>query len=96
MGKARLSPRAQRQLNDIWLHIAQDNEAAADRLLTRIFDKMELSSDNPGIGAPRPDIHRDTRMLVVGAYLILYLHEAGGLVVAAVVHGMTDPDAWID
>ena len=96
MVRARLSPRAQQQLSEIWLYIAQDNEAAADRLLNRIFDKINLAAESPGIGAPRPDIDPDTRMLIVGAYVILYSEDAEGIVVVTVVHGMTASEGWID
>ncbi|MGO8140980.1 type II toxin-antitoxin system RelE/ParE family toxin, partial [Rhizobium leguminosarum] len=38
MDKYKLTPRAQRQMRDIWRNIDVHNELAADRLLQKLFD----------------------------------------------------------
>jgi plasmid stabilization system protein ParE len=48
-----LSPKAEQDLREIWREIAPDNEAVADALLMRIFDKAELASEQPLMGSPR-------------------------------------------
>jgi toxin ParE1/3/4 len=70
-----ISRRAEEELREIWRHIATENPAAADRLLLRIDDKLQLLRDFPGIGTLRDDIRPGLRMLVEGNYLLLYEHD---------------------
>ena len=72
MGRLIRSARAEEDLIEIWMYIAADNPAAADRLLDRIEAKCQMLADNPGLGQPRPDIAPDLRYFLVGRYLILY------------------------
>lgn len=95
MAEFRLTPRAEDDLRDIWRTIALDNEPAADRLIRRIMDKFALAADQPGMGAPRPEISKTARILVEGRYLAIYEPESYGILVVAVVHGMRDPAQWL-
>ena len=90
MAKVRTTPLAEADLEDIWLTIALDDGAAADRLLRRIADKLERLATFPEMGAPRPDIAPSARLLVEGSYLVLYEIEPGGVVIVRVVHGARD------
>jgi toxin ParE1/3/4 len=65
------SRRAEEELRQIWRHIAAGNPAAADRLLLRLDEKLQLLRDFPGIGTLRDDIRPGLRMLVEGNYLLL-------------------------
>ncbi|HWV20864.1 MAG TPA: type II toxin-antitoxin system RelE/ParE family toxin [Devosia sp.] len=96
MAKVRFTPRALEQLGDIWQFIAEDNEAAADKLYWRMREHIALAAENPGIGVERIPTKQGIRSLVVGAYLIFYEQEPGGIVVLAVVHGMREPKSWLD
>ena len=96
VGRASLTPLARRQLDNIWDHISQDSPKAADDLLARIFDKLELAADNIGIGTPRPTLRSDARALIIGPYIALYIPDADGISVIAVVHGMREPKNWFD
>jgi len=49
--KVTVTPRAEQDLEDIWITIAADNSRAADNLIRRIFHKAELAKDQPGMGA---------------------------------------------
>lgn len=70
------SRRAEEELRQIWRHIAADNPTAADRLLLRIDEKLQLLRDFRGIGTLRDDIRPGLRMLAGGNYLLLYEHDA--------------------
>jgi toxin ParE1/3/4 len=70
-----VSRRAETDLRQIWRYIAAENPAAADRLLLRIDEKMQLLRDFPEIGRLRDDIRPGLRMLVEGNYLLLYEHD---------------------
>ena len=96
MGSYRLTPRARQDLRQIWHYVAEDSENAADALLARLLDKLTLAADNALIGVARPELGAGARMLVEGAYLILYRPESYGILAVAVVHGMTDPQSWLD
>jgi toxin ParE1/3/4 len=91
----RLTPRAEQDLRDIWHSIAPDNEAAADALLTRILDRLELATGHPHMGAARPELSATARILVEGRYVIIYEPMPYGVLAVAIVHGMRDPERWL-
>lgn len=66
------SAQAEEDLIAIWLYVAADNEAAADRLLDRIEGRWLQLAAYPLSGPPRDDIASGVRHLVVGDYLTLY------------------------
>ena len=87
MGRLIRTARAEEDLIEIWMYIAADNPAAADRLLDRIEAKCQMLADNPGLGQARPDIAPELRYFPVGRYLILYREIRQGIEVVRVVHG---------
>ncbi len=87
MPDIRRTAQAEEDLVDLWLHIAQDNPGAADRLLDDIEDKCSLLATNPQLGAARPDIAADCRYVPMGRYLILYRLIPDGIEVVRVVQG---------
>jgi toxin ParE1/3/4 len=95
VARYRLTPRAEQDLRDIWHSIAQHNEAAADSLLTRVFDRLELATAQPHMGAARPELSATARILVEGRYVIIYEPMPYGVLVVAIVHGMRDPERWL-
>ena len=84
--------RAEEELRQIWRHIAAENPGAADRLLLRIDDKLQVLRDFPGMGTLRDDIRPGFRMLVEGNYLLLYEHDTANdsVELIAVVDGRRD------
>jgi toxin ParE1/3/4 len=95
VARYRLTPRAAQDLRDIWNIIAIDNEKAADKLLMRIFDRLELAAQHPKMGTARPELSVTARVLVEGRYIVIYEPRADGVLVVAVVHGMRDPEHWL-
>ncbi len=96
MGRVTRSPRAGADLDDIWLRIALDNPAAADRLIDRIPRRIGDLQDHPRLGPARPEISADARMLIVGDYLVLYSVTGADVVIVRVVHGARDLGALFD
>lgn len=94
MGKVRLTPRAESDLYEIWATVAADDMTAADALVRRIMRAAELASDQPHMGAPRPELSATARILVEGRYLTIYEPQHDGVLIVAVVHGMRDPASW--
>ena len=87
MARVVYSPRAQADLDEIWLHVALDNPAAADRLIDRIVARCQGLDGHPQLGPARPEIASEARALVVGDYLLLYRVDGFGAVIVRVVHG---------
>ena len=65
-------PRAIRDVDDIWLHIAADDPAAATRMIERLAAGVARLADFPESGRARPEIGMGARSIVVGRYLVLY------------------------
>ncbi|MER9230960.1 type II toxin-antitoxin system RelE/ParE family toxin [Mesorhizobium sp. M0622] len=78
---------AEEDLIAIWIHVAQDNEAAADRLLDRIEARWQQVATYPFSGAPREDIATGIRHLIVGEYLTLYRVSEEAIEIVRVLHG---------
>ncbi|MBZ9739041.1 type II toxin-antitoxin system RelE/ParE family toxin [Mesorhizobium sp. CO1-1-4] len=86
---------ASQDLRDIWNTIAIDNEKAADKLLIRIFDKLELAAEHPRMGTARPELSVTARVLIEGRYIVIYEPQTDGILAVAIVHGMRDPEHWL-
>jgi toxin ParE1/3/4 len=82
-------------IREIWRTIAQDDENAADKLLLRLFSKLELAAAQPRMGAPRPELSSTARILVEGRYIVIYEPTVYGVLAVAIVHGMRDPETWL-
>ncbi|BDV35728.1 type II toxin-antitoxin system RelE/ParE family toxin [Methylocystis iwaonis] len=95
MARVTLTPAAEAALFDIWATVALDNVRAADGLFQRIMKKARLAAENPRMGAPRPELSANARILVEGRYLIIYEPAEDGLTIIAIVHGARDPESWL-
>lgn len=87
MPEVTLSNQARQDLIAIWEYIAEDNSAAADRVLDTLDARMQLLADHPLLGPARPDIARDLRYLVSENYLILYRVLDDVVDIVRVLHG---------
>jgi len=87
MGHIIQSPEAQDDLIEIWLYIAQDNQAAANQLLDTIDEKLKLLSDSPQMGQTSDELAPSLRSFPVGKYLVIYCPIPGGIELARVIHG---------
>lgn len=63
---------ARNDLLEIWLTIAQDDRAAADRNLERIEVAIGGLRDFPRLGAPRDELLQGARTLLRSPYLVFY------------------------
>lgn len=52
----RFAPEAVADLEEIWYYIAQDNIAAANRLVESIRDECRLLLSSPGLGRKRDEL----------------------------------------
>jgi toxin ParE1/3/4 len=89
-------PAAERDLDDIYIHIAADSIKAADGVLMRILDAERRLIEFPEIGQARPDLRAGLRHWVVGNFLILYRTDDDAITVVRVVHGARDLRGLLD
>ena len=88
--RLRRTARAEQDLFDIWLGVAQDDLAAADRVIDRLEAATDLLADNPRMGPARPDIAAELRYFPVQRWLILYRVTDDAVEVVRYVHGARD------
>jgi toxin ParE1/3/4 len=92
LAKIERSSQAQRDLVDIWLYIADDSPAAADKFLDQIDTICKLLSASPLLGRSREELGRNLRSFPVGDYLIFYRPKRTGIVVVRVLSGYRNLD----
>ncbi|MDR3423965.1 MAG: type II toxin-antitoxin system RelE/ParE family toxin [Alphaproteobacteria bacterium] len=88
-----LSPLADDDLDEIWLHIAQDNEPAADGMIRKIFETISLITEQPLMGRARDELRPRIRSLAVSPYIIFYRPEPDMIEIVRVLHHARDVDA---
>lgn len=82
--------RAERDLDDIWFHIAADDPQAADRLLDALVGKAQLVATQPNMGRARPELSPTIRSFVEGNYALFYRPISEGIELVRVLHGARD------
>jgi toxin ParE1/3/4 len=81
---------ADADLDSIWLYIAADNVAAAERQIQRIEAAERRLADFPELGPARPELRAGLRSWTIGAYLIVYRIDPDALTIVRVLHGARD------
>lgn len=81
---------AVRDLLEIWAYIAEDNEAAADRLLYNFDEKFDLLATQPGLGRSRPELLPGLRSFPASSYVVFYLEDRDGVSIVRVLHSARD------
>ena len=83
-------PQASLDLIEIWGFIAEDNEAAADRMLDRIEEVLRMLRDRPLAGRARPELAPKLRSFPIGSYIVFYLPLPNGIDLVRVRSGYMD------
>ena len=89
----RVAPRAQADLEDIWLFVAQDSGSmgVATRLVESITDRFLLLASFPYAGRARDrEFGNGMRSFPVGEFVIVYQVEGSNVLILRVVHGRRD------
>lgn len=94
------SPEARDDLQDIWIYIAGENPAAADRLEADIYKACDLLAENPGLGHARPDLTDEPVLFwpVRGQYLVIYQREtphANPVKIVRILHGARETSSQL-
>jgi toxin ParE1/3/4 len=92
----RLAPHADRDLDDIWLYVAQESGSIeiANRLIDTITDRFFFLAGFPHRGRSREeDFGPGYRSLAIGDYVIVYCVDGEDALILRVVHGRRDLEA---
>lgn len=72
MAQVLRTKRALRDLVDIWIYVAADSPAAADRLLETIDQSCQCLSQFPEMGRLRPELGLFVQGFPVGNYVVFF------------------------
>ena len=86
MGRYRLSPRAQLDLDDVAERIFRDNPLRAITFVDELSQKFEKIGDHPEAYGTRPELPSHCRAAVHGNYRIIYKVETQVPVILRVFH----------
>ncbi len=81
---------ARQDLLEIWVSIALDNPAAADRVVDRVEAACAKLRAYPELGRARPEIGDGARALIIGHWLALYKVEPESVQIVRIVDGVSD------
>ncbi|MCI5139350.1 MAG: type II toxin-antitoxin system RelE/ParE family toxin [Candidatus Electrothrix sp. AR1] len=94
MNKVIFSPEAVKDLEDIWLYIAQDSPDRADNFVDKLRDScMEDLALSPKIGSKRNYLSKDLLALPFKNYMIYYRCRSAQVQIVRVLHGSKDMGA---
>jgi len=83
---------AEKDVLGIWLYIAQDNLAAADRMVDRFTEAYELLAKNPEMGQKFDQYRPGLRAWSVGNYVVYFRKVSDGIEIYRVLHGARDAE----
>lgn len=86
MGKIVRTRQARSDALDIWNHIADDNEAAADKLILQFNETLALLAEQPRLGSSQEELRKGLRCMPVRSYLVFYEPIPGGIRVFRILH----------
>ena len=97
MKRLRVSLQAKRDLDGIWLYVANDagSMEVADRIVESVTTHFAMLARQPHAGRSREDIDPGLRSLPSGNYLIYYRESKSHLVISRILHARRDQSgAW--
>lgn len=85
--RVRVSPRASRDVDEIWLYVAAENIRAANALIDRLTLASQMLAESPRSGRARLEFNEYLRSFPVGDHLIFYEPRPDGIFVVRILHG---------
>lgn len=90
MNRYRLSQQAEKDLEDIWIYLGQQDEIAADRQLARLLDRFPMLAQFPNMGRQRNELLTGLRSFPVKPYIIFYRIFLEKVEIVRVLHQSRD------
>ena len=87
------SDRAEIDLLEIWIYIAERSVSAANRMIEKLHSEAEILAEFPGFGQRRDDLKPGLRSWPVGKYVIFYVPTDSGIAIVRVLHGARNFDS---
>jgi toxin ParE1/3/4 len=92
-----LTPDANEDLIEIWQKISDHSVDAADRMIERICQDLDMLCRFPGFGHVREDVKvQSYRFWTVHPFVIVYRYSSAELMVMRVIHGHREFRALFD
>ncbi len=89
-----VSPVASRDLDEIWVYIAEDSPSAADRWLDKLEKAIHLLASVPTVGHVRKDLtDKPVLFWPVGRYLMIYRADRQPIEIVRVISAYRDVTA---
>ncbi|NVN85202.1 MAG: type II toxin-antitoxin system RelE/ParE family toxin [Rhodopseudomonas sp.] len=82
-----LSSRAEADLLAIHAYFSERNPAAADRTITRFFQRFDELCEFPFLGPDRSELRASLRGILVDGYVVFYMIEPNQIVIVRVLDG---------
>ncbi|MEO1427637.1 MAG: type II toxin-antitoxin system RelE/ParE family toxin [Cyanobacteria bacterium J06633_8] len=93
MNSYKLSHKAEQDLEDIWVYIAQQNQLAADKQIAQILNRLPMLAQFPDMGKTRDNLLQGLKSFPIKPYIIYYLKITDGVEVVRVLHQSRDIEA---
>ena len=90
MNRFKISWQADRDLEDIWVYLAQNDSLAADLLLAEVFDKFPMLAQFPEMGRSRRELSEELRIVPIKPYIIFYKRIENYIEVVRILHQSRD------
>jgi toxin ParE1/3/4 len=91
MPRLTIAAQAQADLQEIFNYVAQDHPEAARRVLQRLRVAARQLAQHPRMGRNRSeDLRCGLYSFPVGAYVLFYREQPGGIALVRVIHGSRD------
>lgn len=90
MNHFRISKLAEKDLEDIWIYLAQQSEILADQKIAQILDKFPMLAQFPNMGRQREELKIGLRSFPVKPYIIFYTQDSEILEIVRIFHQSRD------
>ncbi len=96
MRQFQLTALAEKDLEDIYDHIAENNPEAAYRMIQAIETRLDAIVAMPNVGKKRDEFFKGIRSLAEGNYVIFYKNITAGILIVRVVHSKRDLNQFFE
>jgi toxin ParE1/3/4 len=90
VNRYRLSQQAEKDLEDIWIYLAQQDEIGADRQVARLLDRFPMLAQFPNMGRGRNELIAGLRSFPVKPYIIFYIILPERVEIVRILHQSRD------
>ncbi len=90
MNRFKISRQADRDLEDMWVYLAQNDSLAADLLLAKVLDKFPMLAQFPEMGRSRKELAEELRSFPIKPYIIFYKNMETHIEIVRILHQSRD------